>query len=193
MVYFIKLIVAFSKTSQTTERRYRYWVTTEMCIPFPLPSQVCLLMLFSKYLSKTNPFFQLPQKKSKLLWQASHRNTAQTSFMSLADIYINKWSSINYFHLHIGLFILWFKDFMQQLFKFRLHAICHILRRRLEMHDFHAQKNRRGHLLLLERLCMNSNKADNQSLNLLLFALMLRWLHYFFLRNSARLFFFIAL
>ena len=42
------------------------------------------------------------------------------------------------------------------------------------MHDFHAQKNRRGHLLLLERLCMNSNKADNQSLNLLLFALMLR-------------------
>ena len=87
MVYFIKLIVAFSKTSQTTERRYRYWVTTEMCIPFPLPSQVCLLMLFFKYLSKTNPFFQLPQKKSKLLWQASHRNTAQTSFMSLADIY----------------------------------------------------------------------------------------------------------
>ena len=57
------------------------------------------------------------------------------------------------------------------------------------MHDFHAQKNRRGHLLLLERLCMNSNKADNQSLNLLLFALMLR----IFLRNSARLFFFIAL
>ena len=192
MVYFIKLIVAFSKTSQTTERRYRYWVTTEMCIPFPLPSQVCLLMLFSKYLSKQIHSFNFLRKRvnyfDKLVIAILPKR-----LLCPWPIYINKWSSINYFHLHIGLFILWFKDFMQQLFKFRLHAICHILRRRLEMHDFHAQKNRRGHLLLLERLCMNSNKADNQSLNLLLFALMLRWLHYFFLRNSARLFFFIAL
>ena len=42
------------------------------------------------------------------------------------------------------------------------------------MHNFHAQKIRRGHIVLLERLCINSNKVDNQSLNVLLFALMMK-------------------
>ena len=41
------------------------------------------------------------------------------------------------------------------------------------MHDFHAQKVLRDYLVLPERLYINSNKADNQNLNLLLFAFIL--------------------
>ena len=47
------------------------------------------------------------------------------------------------------------------------------------MHDFHAQKVLRDYLVLPERLYINSNKVDNQNLNLLLFAFMLEWLYYY--------------
>ena len=60
---------------------------TEMRISFPLPSRLCVLVLFYKYLSKQNSFYQLPQENSKLLWQAHHHSTLQMSLMSFADIY----------------------------------------------------------------------------------------------------------
>ena len=58
------------------------------------------------------------------------------------------------------------------------------------MHDFRAQKIRRGYLLLLERLCISLNKVDNQSLNLLLFAVRLRWLHIFLTKKCNTILFY---
>ena len=91
---------------------------TEIPVLFPRPSYVCVLILFSKYLSKTKYIHSI--RKTVNYFDQLIIEILSKRLRCPQPIYVNKCSTINCFHLHIVLVILWFKDSMQELGKVRL-------------------------------------------------------------------------